>query len=240
MLEMRPPLWSANLAQAVNSPSDLCPLIDHTCLDPLATEADIESACEEALRFSFASVCVSSRHIQRTADRLKGQTPLPIAVIGFPLGSSLREVKLQETELCLKKGAKEIDMVLCLGDLRASRFADVESEIAAIVKKAGKCPVKVILETSELSEEEIRHGCLASLNAGAKFVKTSTGFASGGATIAAVQLMAKTVGQSLGVKASGGIRSFEFARDLVHAGANRIGTSHGVKIISGLKADEGY
>jgi deoxyribose-phosphate aldolase len=240
MLELRPSLWTLNLAQSVIVPENLAPLIDHTCLDPKASDEDIENACEEALQFGFASVCVSSRHIKRASEALRGSNVFPIAVVGFPLGSQDEQIKVNEALFCITHGAMEIDMVLSIGDLKAKNNKAVSSEIASVVRESAKIAVKVILETSELSEEEIVRGCLLSEQSGARFVKTSTGFASGGATLGAVKLMHETVGQRLGVKASGGIRDFKFSKELISVGANRLGTSHGVRILKGLSKGEGY
>lgn len=215
-------------------------MIDHTCLSPESGPEQIEKACQEALQFHFAAVCVSSLYIERVAQRLAGAPCLPIAVVGFPLGSESSAVKAFEAEFCRKAGAQEIDMVLHIGLLKAGLRKEVQADIAAVVRAAEGIPVKVILETSELEPHEIRLGCELSRDAGASFVKTSTGFASGGATPEAVQLMSKAVGATLGVKASGGIRDVGSAMNMIRAGANRIGTSHGVRIVAGQSGVGGY
>lgn len=240
MLELRPALWTINLAQSVIRPQDLAPLIDHTCLDPKADSESIETACEEALQFSFAAVCVSSKNIECASRALADSKVLPIAVVGFPLGSEASVIKLNEAVFCVKSGAKEIDMVVSIADLKAGKHSAIETEISSLVKECAPYAVKVILETSELTSEEITVGSKIAATAGAKFVKTSTGFASGGATIESVRLMHSAVGAQLGVKASGGIRDFAFAQQLVRAGANRLGTSHGVRILKSLSAGSGY
>ncbi len=240
MLELRPALWTINLAQSVIGPRDLAPLIDHTCLDPKADSESIEAACEEALQFSFAAVCVSSKNIERTSLALAQSNILPIAVVGFPLGSEASIIKLNEAAFCLKAGAKEIDMVVSIADLKSGNHSAIEIEISNLVRECNPSIVKVILEVSELTAEEITIGSKIAAHAGAKFVKTSTGFASGGATLASVRLMHSAVGSQVGIKASGGIRDFAFAQELVRAGANRLGTSHGVRILNGLSAGSGY
>lgn len=240
MLQLRPAVWSLDLAQSVIAPQDLASLIDHTCLDPKADEDAIETACEEALQFSFAAVCVSSKNIERACRALTGSSVFPIAVVGFPLGTEASAIKSAEAAFCVNKGAREIDMVISIADLKRRHYASIEREIAEVVKECGGFDVKLILETSELTDDEISVGSKIAEKAGARYVKTSTGFASGGATVAAVQLMHAAVGGRLGVKASGGIRDFLFAKQMVQAGANRLGTSHGAKILQRLAAGSGY
>ncbi len=215
-------------------------LIDQTLLKPEATEAQIQKICEEALKHHFFGVCVNSAFIPFVAEKLKGSAVSPVAVIGFPLGAMATSVKAQETEFCINAGAKEIDMVLAIGRLKEKNFDFVREDIRAVVKAAGIHLVKVIIETSLLTEDEKRTACSLSMEAGAGFVKTSTGFNGGGATISDVKLMRAVVGNALGVKASGGVKSLEHALAMIQAGANRIGTSSGVELVLGQSAKGGY
>lgn len=207
-------------------------LIDHTILKPEATRADVERVCREALEQQFASVCVNSVFVPAVAALLKNSGVKTCAVVGFPLGASLTAAKVSETQACLAAGAREIDMVIHVGALKAGEDAAVEADIRAIVESchASRAICKVILETALLTDEEKERGCAIARNTGADFVKTSTGFGPGGATAADVALMRRTVGPHVGVKASGGVRSLGDVLKMVEAGATRIGTSGGVKI----------
>lgn len=207
-------------------------LIDHTNLKPDATPQQIVKLCEEAREYDFMSVCVNPAYVPLAASRLKGSDVKVCTVIGFPLGMNLTKTKIEEAILAVKEGAEEVDMVINVGMLKAGHESYVEEEIREIKKAVGRSIVlKVILETCLLTDEEIVRGCKAAKNAGADFVKTSTGFSTGGASVEAVKLMRQTVGEQLGVKASGGVRTHEDLLKMVAAGANRIGTSSGAKII---------
>src|SRR5215216_176319 len=211
---------------------DWASLIDHTLLKPEATEADIRKLCEEAVQFGFASVCVNPGWVKKASDFLRG-TGVPVCtVIGFPLGATLSDVKAYEARRAIFNGAKEVDMVINIGALKSGDDCTVEDDIRAVSDAAHENGVlcKVIIETALLTDDEKVRASLASKNAGADFVKTSTGFAKGGATVHDVALMRRTVGSSLGVKASGGVKGIEDARAMFEAGATRIGASVGVKI----------
>jgi deoxyribose-phosphate aldolase len=211
---------------------DWASLIDHTLLKPEATESDIKKLCDEAAQFGFASVCVNPSWVKRAADFLKGSGVPVCTVIGFPLGATLPDVKAYEARRAIFNGAEEVDMVINIGALKSGDDCTVEDDIRAVAAAAHENHVlcKVIIETALLTDEEKVRACLAAKNAGADFVKTSTGFAKGGATAEDVALMRKTVGSSLGVKASGGVKGIDDARAMVEAGATRIGASVGVKI----------
>jgi len=221
---------------------DWAGLIDHTLLKPEATEADIKRLCNEAIQFGFASVCVNPGWVKKSAEFLRG-TAIPVCtVIGFPLGANVPDVKAYEARRAILDGAKEVDMVINVGALKSGDVCLVEDDIRAVVMAAHENDVlcKVIIETALLTDDEKVNACLAAKNAGADFVKTSTGFAKGGATAEDVALMRRTVGHDLGVKASGGVKGIEDARKMFEAGATRIGASVGVKIAqeaSGIKSD---
>ena len=206
-------------------------LIDHTLLKQDATPEQIVKLCEEAKQFDFMSVCVNPGYVPLAAECLKGSSVKVCTVIGFPLGMNLTKTKVQEAELCIKEGAEEIDMVINVGMLKAGHDDYVREEIRLLKEVAGSKVLKVIIETCLLTDEEKVRACLAGKRAGADFVKTSTGFSTGGATVHDVALMRQTVGNELGVKASGGVRTHEDLLAMVEAGANRIGTSNGTKII---------
>lgn len=211
---------------------DWAGLIDHTMLKPEASEADIKKLCDEAAKFGFASVCVNPGWVKKATEFLFG-TGVPVCtVIGFPLGATLPDVKAYEARRAIFNGAKEVDMVINVGALKSGDDCAVEDDIRAVVEAAHENGVlcKVIIETALLTDGEKIRACLASKNAGADFVKTSTGFAKGGATVDDVSLMRRTVGRALGVKASGGVKGIEDARAMFEAGATRIGASVGVKI----------
>mgnify|MGYP005814880273 CR=1 FL=1 len=211
----------------------LARMIDHTLLKPDATQDKIAQLCFEARKYHFASVCVNPTHVKLCADLLAGSDVKVCTVIGFPLGATSPEVKVFETETALKNGATEIDMVINIGALKSGDNELVARDIRGVVETAHKAGAlcKVIIETALLTDEEKVVACLLAKEAGADFVKTSTGFSGGGATVHDVELMKRTVGPNVGVKASGGIHTFEEAEALVAAGATRIGASAGVKII---------
>ena len=211
---------------------DWASLIDHTLLKPEAAEADIKKLCDEAAQFGFASVCVNPSWVKKAAEFLQGSGVPVCTVIGFPLGATLPDVKAYEARRSIFNGAREVDMVINIGALKSGDDCAVEDDIRAVVEAAHENHIlcKVIIETALLTDDEKVRACLAAKNAGADFVKTSTGFAKGGATVEDVALMRKTVGSSLGVKASGGVKGIEDARAMVEAGATRIGASVGVKI----------
>jgi len=213
---------------------ELCKYIDHTLLKPEAAAADIEKLCKEALEYEFYAVCVNSCYVKLCKSVLKDCEVKVASVIGFPLGAMATAAKVAETEIACKDGAGEIDMVIQVGALKEGRFDYVQEDITAVVKAADAFGsiVKVILETGLLTDEEIVKACQLSEAAGAAFVKTSTGFGHGGATVHHVQLMKKTVGDHLQVKASGGIRDKETALAMIEAGADRIGASAGIAICS--------
>ena len=204
--------------------------IDHTLLKPEATEADILKLCREAAEYDFASVCVNPGWVKTAAQALKGTDVNVCTVIGFPLGATSKASKVFEAEQAVKDGAKEVDMVINVGRLRAHDDAYVIDEIKAIREAAGVTE-KVIIEACLLSDEEKVRACEDAMKGGADFVKTSTGFSTGGATVHDVELMKKTVGDKLKVKASGGIRTKEEMDAMIAAGADRIGTSHGIELM---------
>ena len=203
--------------------------IDHTLLDAVATAADIERLCGEALEHGFAAVCVNPLWVQRCAARLSGSAVIVCSVAGFPLGASLTEIKALEARRAVEQGAREVDMVGMLGALAGGDHAVFERDVAAVVAAAAPGGVKVILETTRLSRDHKIAGARIAVVAGAAFVKTSTGFA-GGATVEDVRLLRETVGPGVGVKAAGGIRTRAQALAMIAAGATRIGTSAGVAI----------
>jgi deoxyribose-phosphate aldolase len=218
----------------------LAALIDHTLLKPEARQKDIETLCAEALRFGFASVCVLPHRVRGAAALLKGSSVKVGTVVGFPLGANHHHVKAVETEQAIADGATEIDMVLNIGALKERDLETVTHDVRAVVSAADRNLVKVILETCLLTNEEIVRACAISQDSGAHFVKTSTGFSTGGASFEHVALMRRSVGDKFGVKASGGIRDLETALRMIEAGANRIGTSSGVQLIQGLRAKSEY
>lgn len=231
---VRRPLLSPELAA-------LAGCIDHTLLAPEATAAAIETLCAEAVACGFKAVCVNPWHLPRVAAFLKGEAPLPITVCGFPLGASLTLVKAREAGLAVEQGAAEVDMVLNIGALKSGEMGLVRADVAEVVRACGPAPVKVILETCLLTDAEKELACRLAVEAGAAFVKTSTGFsfvktgsgfAAGGATEADVALLRRVVGPDVGVKASGGIRSLADLQRMVAAGANRIGASSGAAIMA--------
>lgn len=211
-------------------------MIDHTLLKADATEAQIAKLCQEAKEHGFASVCVNPGYVPEAAEALKGTDVRVCTVIGFPLGATSSEAKAAETADAIAKGAAEVDMVVNVGRIKSGNWDYVRSDIAAVVNAArGRALTKVIIETCLLTDDEKIRVCEIAKDAGADFVKTSTGFSTGGATAADIALMRKTVGPDMGVKASGGIHSTEEAIALIEAGASRIGASAGIAIISGLE-----
>jgi len=210
---------------------ELAHWIDHTVLKPDTTEEQITKICQEAREFSFASVCINPTWVSLAYKLLRGHAPKVCTVVGFPLGSTFPEVKASETRLAVEKGADEIDMVMNVGALKSGDYELVERDIRAVVRAAGRRVVKVILETCLLDDEEKVKASAIAQRAGANFVKTSTGFSSGGATVKDVALMRKVVGSEMGVKASGGVRTYDEACKMVEAGATRIGASASVEII---------
>ena len=211
---------------------DWASLIDHTLLKPEASEAEIKKLCSEAAEYGFASVCVNPAWVKTAAKFLDGSGVPVCTVIGFPLGATLPDVKAYEARRAIFNGAREVDMVINIGALKSGDICAVEDDIRAVAEAAHENGVlcKVIIETALLSDPEKVAACLASKNAGADFVKTSTGFAKGGANAHDVSLMRNTVGSALGVKASGGVKGIDDARAMFEAGATRIGASVGVKI----------
>ena len=226
----RAPADAASLARA----------IDHTLLKPDATRKDIVTVCDEARKYSFASVCVNSTWIGLVAKLLAGSPVMPICVVGFPLGAMSTQGKVAETVQAVEDGAREIDMVVNIGALKSGDLVLVHEDIASVVAAASGRPVKVILETSMLDRDQKIAACVLSKAAGAAFVKTSTGFGGGGATAEDVALMRAVVGPEMGVKASGGIRDTEIARKMLAAGANRLGASASVAIVRGERGKGSY
>ena len=206
--------------------------IDHTLLKPEATPTQIEKLCAEAAEYHFASVCVNPVYIPLAARLLKGTGVKVCCVVGFPLGAIAPEQKAAEAASCAAMGAEELDMVIHVGAAKAGDWALVQRDIEGVVKAAAGHTVKVIIETCLLTDEEKVKACKAAKAAGAHFVKTSTGFSTGGATTHDIDLMRKTVGPEMGVKASGGIRDYETAMAMIEAGANRIGASAGIAIVA--------
>jgi deoxyribose-phosphate aldolase len=208
-------------------------LIDHTLLKPDATPDQIAQLCYEARKYEFASVCVNPTHVKLCAQLLRGSPVKVCTVIGFPLGASSTEVKVFETETALRDGASEIDMVINIGAVKAKDHDLVAKDINGVVRMAhaSGALVKVIIETALLTDEEKEVASLLAKEAGADFVKTSTGFSSGGATAEDVALIRRTIGPEMGIKAAGGVKSYEDAKKMVFAGATRIGASAGIKIV---------
>ncbi len=206
--------------------------IDHTLLKPDASEAAVTALCRDAVRYDFASVCVNPCNLPTVVKELAGSTVKPCVVIGFPLGAMTTKAKVFEAADAVENGAMEVDMVLNIGRLKDGDDSYVTGEIRAVKEAVGDRVLKVILETCLLSREEIIRACHDATDAGADFVKTSTGFSGGGASAEAVKLMKETVGPDMGVKASGGIRTKEDFEIMIEAGADRIGTSNGTAIIA--------
>jgi deoxyribose-phosphate aldolase len=243
----------AAAGEAGAPPSDACALappiarmIDHTVLAPDTTEDRIRELCAEARANCFGSVCLNPCWVPLAADELRGTASAVCTVIGFPFGANRAPIKASEAAQAVRDGASEVDMVLNVGFLKSGKYAEVEEDIRAVVAAAreassGRALTKVILETALLTDEEKVIACVLSQNAGADFVKTSTGFAKGGASPEDVALMRRVVGERMGVKASGGIRSLETAREMVASGATRLGASASVAIVQGASAGgDGY
>src|SRR5215510_1509188 len=219
-------------------PADLGRLIDHTLLKPEATRDEVVKLCEEAKQHHFASVCVNTTWVPLCKAMLAGSDVMVCAVVGFPLGAMSPQAKAYEAREAMRQGAREIDMVINIGALKSGDYETVFEDICRVVKSAAPAQVKVILETSALDTEQKIIGCTLSKLAGAAFVKTSTGFGKGGATVEDVALMRRIVGPGLGVKASGGVRTLADAQNMVAAGANRIGASASVAIVTGATDDK--
>jgi len=220
---------------------NIAKMIDHTLLKANTTKAQIVQLCEEAKEHGFASVCVNPTWVATAAELLTGTDVNVCTVIGFPLGANTPETKAFETKDAIEKGATEVDMVINIGALKDGDDELVERDIRAVVEAAkGKALVKVIIETCLLTEEEKVRACRLAVQAGADYVKTSTGFSTGGATVEDIALMRKTVGPNIGVKASGGVRDLQGAEAMIAAGATRIGTSSGVAIVQGKTATTDY
>jgi deoxyribose-phosphate aldolase len=214
----------------------MAPCIDHTLLKAEATAGQVQSLCREAIDSKFASVCINPSYVSLAAKLLAGSGVRVCTVIGFPLGATTTAVKVAETNEAIVNGAEEVDMVINVGALKSGEIDLVKSDIAKVVSAAaGKAAVKVIIETCFLSDTEKVMACKLSKEAGADFVKTSTGFGSGGATVEDIRLMRETVGPEMGIKASGGIRDVETAKAMIGAGATRLGTSNSIAIIRGTK-----
>lgn len=221
-------------------PKALAQYIDHTLLRPDAREDEILKTCDEALQYGFKGVCVEAKWLSVAVPKLKGSRVLAVTVVSFPHGNSSTEDKVKETKKAVEAGAEEVDMVLNRDLLKNRNHAAVLKDIQSVVSAAGAIPVKVILETSELTHDEKAAAVALCVAAGAKFVKTSTGFSKGGALVEDIRLMRELVGPSLGVKASGGVRSYETALQMIEAGATRIGTSSSIAIVQGASSSSAY
>lgn len=220
---------------------DIAQYIDHTLLKADATRGSIDTVCDEAVAYHFFAVCVNSCWVSHCAQKLRGTKVKVTAVVGFPLGAMETESKAFEARQAARNGADEIDMVLHIGALKGNEAASAKEDIQAVVEATGAHVItKVIIETALLTDEQKVLACQIAREAGADFVKTSTGFASGGATAEDVELMRKVVGNSMGIKASGGIKDHATAIQMIQAGATRLGTSSGVAIIKGYAGEESY
>lgn len=221
--------------------NNVAAMIDHTLLKADAKKEQIELLCKEAKEYKFASVCVNPTWVSYASEQLKDSSVKVCTVIGFPLGASTSETKAFETKNAIENGAEEVDMVINISALKDGNDALVENDIRAVVSAAkGKALTKVIIETSLLTDDEKVRACQIAVKAGTDFVKTSTGFSTGGATVEDIALLRKTVGPEIGVKASGGVRNTSDAQSLIAAGATRIGASSGVAIVNGLTSDAEY
>jgi len=223
-------------------PSDLAGFIDHTLLKPDATAAEIDRMCAEAIEYGFASVCVNPVWARRVADALKGSGVVACCVVGFPFGATMPEIKAMEARRAIRDGAREIDMVVNIGALKSGDFDLVRKDVAGVAEACREAGAlcKVILETAMLTDEEKVIASRIAMEAKADFVKTSTGYGGGGATVYDVALMREAVGPKMGVKASGGIRSADDAKQMIAAGATRIGASAGIQIVTGGTTDGRY
>ncbi len=229
---------SATPAAPAATAMDLAPLIDHTLLKPEASRAELAKLCDEARRYGFATVCVNSSNVEFCAAELRGSSVKPIAVVGFPLGAATPSAKAFEAREAVQSGAGEIDMVVNVGALRNKDYRVVLDDIEAVVRAVAPVPVKVILETGLLDHDQKVSVCVLAKVAGAAFVKTSTGFGPGGATVEDIALMRAIVGPEMGVKASGGVRTEADARKMIAAGATRLGASSSVAIVMGDKTSD--
>ncbi len=217
---------------------NIASMIDHTLLKPEATDKMIENLCNEAKVNGFAAVCVNPFYVKKAKELLEGTDVKVATVVGFPLGANVKEVKAFETKRAIEDGAEEIDMVINIGALKSKDYVTVKEDIRAVVEAAGdKAIVKVIIETCLLTDEEKVKACELAKEAGAHYVKTSTGFSKSGATVEDVKLMKETVGENMKVKASGGIRDYKTAKAMVDAGASRIGASSSIRIIEEAKTE---
>jgi deoxyribose-phosphate aldolase len=217
---------------------NLASYIDHTILKPEATFQDIQRVCLEAVQYQFASVCVNPYYVRQVSELLKDSPVKVTSVIGFPLGCTLKEVKAFEARMAVNAGADELDMVINIGALKSKDYQTVLEDIKAVVDAAEGCTVKVIIETCLLTDDEKVKACQLAVEAGANFVKTSTGFSKGGAEAKDIALMKKAVGNQAKVKASGGIKNYQITMEMIEAGAERIGASASIDIVEGAEASE--
>lgn len=218
---------------------NIATMIDHTILKPETTKEMVKKVCDEAREYNFASVCVNPYYVSFVKSQLEGSRVKVTSVIGFPLGSSTKEVKAFEAKNAIENGADELDMVINIGALKNKEYDIVKEDIEAVVNAAkGNALVKVIIETCLLTDEEKEIACKLSVEAGADYVKTSTGFSTGGATVEDIKLMRRTVGPDIGVKASGGIRDSKKAKEMIDSGASRVGASSSVEIVKGLETTD--
>ncbi len=217
-------------------------MIDHTILKAVATKEEVVSICKEAIENNFFSVCINPAYVSLAKKELEGSSVKVCTVIGFPLGANTSEVKAFETKDAIKNGADEVDMVINIGAMKDGNYELVKNDIKAVVDASDKkALVKVIIETCYLTDEEKIKACELAVEAGADYVKTSTGFGTGGATVSDIALMRKTVGKDIGVKASGGVRNTQQAKDVIEVGATRIGASASIDIAKGTESDtKGY
>lgn len=214
--------------------------IDHTLLRADATIEEIKKLCDEAIQYKFASVCIPSYYVKDAYEILRKTDVKVCTVVGFPLGNSSTETKVREAQIAIEDGAKEIDMVINQAAIKSNRWDDVQRDISQVKVATGNYILKVILETCNLTDEEIARACQQADKAGADFVKTSTGFASGGATTEAVQIMKDNISKNVKIKASGGIRDLQSVKQYIELGVSRIGASSGVAIMKGTKTDSTY
>lgn len=221
--------------KSIKNPNEIAKFIDHTALTAEKTEQDIIQLCKEAVEHNFFSVCINSAYIPLAKQYLQNSNVKICTVVGFPLGANLSSVKAFETEQAIQAGAEEIDMVINVGWIKSNKWEQVRSDIQTVLEACRGVTLKVILETCLLTKEEIIKACEICRDLNVGFVKTSTGFNKGGATVEDIALMRKTVGEKLGVKASGGVRDTETALAMIESGATRIGASAGIAIIKGLK-----
>lgn len=233
-------IYAAKAQEILAEPHKLAAYIDHTLLKADAKSSDIEKLCAEAIQYSFKAVCVNPCRVAIARSSLNNSKTLIASVIGFPLGASLSSMKAYETELAIKDGATEIDMVINIGWLKEKLFDQVALDIKTVVASASSHKVKVIFETGLLTEDEIRIACKLAEDSGAHFVKTSTGFLGRGASLQDVQIMFQSISDHIEIKASGGVRDIQFACELISAGATRIGTSSGVQLVQAQSALSSY